>query len=110
MFTFLSLGTTRLDTDARLGRIIAALAALTGGVLAWAATVPAASAATLLIPDPGAGGAYGPAPAATGRTVRVITSGGIPGWQITLIALAAAIAAVFLDRARAGRRSASATG
>ena len=34
MFTFLSLGTTRLDADARLGRITAGLAALTGGVLA----------------------------------------------------------------------------
>jgi hypothetical protein len=37
----------------------------------------------------------------------------MPGWQITLIALAAALTAattaVLLDRARAGRRSASAT-
>jgi hypothetical protein len=43
----------------------------------------------------------------------VITAGGMPGWQITLIAigaaLAAATAAVFLDRARASRRSAAAT-
>jgi hypothetical protein len=43
----------------------------------------------------------------------VITAGGMPGWQITLIALAAALAAataaVFLDRVRASRRSASAT-
>jgi len=38
----------------------------------------------------------------------------MPGWQITLIALAAALvaatAAVFLDRIRASRRSAAATG
>ena len=38
----------------------------------------------------------------------------MPGWQITVIAVAAALvaatAAVFLDRARAGRRSASAIG
>jgi hypothetical protein len=44
----------------------------------------------------------------------VITAGGMPGWQITLIAAAAALAAaataVVLDRARAGRRTASATG
>ena len=44
----------------------------------------------------------------------MITAGGMPGWQITLIAVAAALvaaaAAVFLDRARASRRSASATG
>ena len=44
----------------------------------------------------------------------MIAAGGMPGWQITLIALAAALvaatAAVFLDRTRASRRSASATG
>jgi len=43
----------------------------------------------------------------------VITVGGMPGWQITLIAVVAALlaaaAAVFLDRARAGRRAGSAT-
>jgi hypothetical protein len=37
----------------------------------------------------------------------------MPGWQITLIAVAAALiagtAAMFLDRAQAGRRPASAT-
>jgi hypothetical protein len=42
----------------------------------------------------------------------VITTG-MPGWQITLIALAAALAAaaalVVLDRARASRRAAPAT-
>jgi hypothetical protein len=44
----------------------------------------------------------------------VITAGGMPGWQITLIALAAALAAataaVFLDRARTNPRAASITG
>ena len=44
----------------------------------------------------------------------MITAGGMPGWQITLIAVAAALAAataaVVLDRTRASRRSASATG
>ena len=43
----------------------------------------------------------------------MITAGGMPGWQITLIAVAAALvaaaAAVVLDRARASRRAASAT-
>jgi hypothetical protein len=38
----------------------------------------------------------------------------MPGWQITLITVAAALAAaataVVLDRARAGRRTASTTG
>jgi hypothetical protein len=45
--------------------------------------------------------------------VPVIPAGGTPGWQITMIALAAALAAataaVFLDRARASRRPASTT-
>ena len=44
---------TRPHTAMRLRRIAAALAAVTVGLLAWAAAVPAASAATILIPDPG---------------------------------------------------------
>jgi hypothetical protein len=86
----------------------AALVAVTGGVLAWAAAVPAASAAIIPVPPPG--GTYGPVPAAP---IRVIAAGGMPGWQITLISMAAALvagtAAVFLDRERAGRRPAFAT-
>jgi hypothetical protein len=111
MFTSLTGLVTRLSVGAWLRRITAALAAVTGGMLAWAAAVPAASAA--IIPIPG-DGPYGPAPAAPGGTIPVITAGGMPGWQITLIAVAAAVvaatAAVILDRARASRRSASATG
>ena len=46
-------------------------------------------------------------------TVRVITTGGMAGWQIALIALGAALvaaaAAVLLDRTLAGRRGATAT-
>jgi len=94
-------------TTTRLRRIAAALAALAGGLLAWAAAAPVASAAIIPIPD----GPYGPAPASP---VQVIAAGGMPGWQITVIALAAALVAaataVFLDRAQAGRRSASAIG
>ena len=89
---------------ARLRRITAALAVAAGGVLAWAGAVPAASAS--IIPVPG-DGPYGPVPA---LAVPVITAGGMPGWQITLIAVAAALiaatAAVFLDRIRASHRSA----
>ena len=52
----------------------------------------------------------GPAQAPVGG---VVTAGGIPGWQITLIALGAAIvaatAAVWLDRTFADRRAVSAT-
>ena len=103
MFTTFSRRGTRPHTTTRLRRVIAALAAVAGGLLAWAGAVPAASAATTLIPDPG--GASGPVPAVP---VPVIAAGGMPGWQITLIALgaalAAAVAAVLLDRARAARR------
>ena len=110
MFTFLSRATP-LMASAPLRRITTALATVAGGLMAWAAAVPAASAAT--IPVPGPGGAYGPVPASSGGGIRIITVGGMPGWQITLIAIAAALVtatvAVFLDRARTGPQSASAT-
>ena len=102
MFARLSRRETYPPTAVRLRRITAGLAAVTGALLAWAAAVPAASAA--IIPVPG-DGPYGPVPA---PVVRVIAAGGMPGWQITLIAVAAglvaATAAVVLDRARASRR------
>ena len=83
-------------------RLAAALAALTCALLASAAIVPAAWAVNVI--PPGGGD-----PAAT---VPVI-SGAMAGWQITLIALGAALvaatAAVVLDRARSARRSAPAT-
>ena len=111
MFTRLFRRETHPHTAARLRRITAALAVVAGGLLAWAAAVPAASAATILIPDPGGAPVPATPPAAP---VQVITAGGMPGWQITLIAVAAALvaatAAVFLDRARASSRSASTTG
>jgi hypothetical protein len=111
MFTSTTGRAPRLSVGAWLRRITAILAAVTGCALAWAAVVPAASAATLVIPNPG--GAGSPVPAVTPAPVRVITAG-MPGWQITLIAVAAALAAaaaaVFLDRARASRRTASITG
>jgi hypothetical protein len=108
MFTSPTSRVTRLSAGAWLRRITAALAAVTGGVLAWAAAVPAASAA--IIPVPG-DGSYGPVPAAPAGAAQVIAAGGMPGWQITLIAVAAALAAaaaaVVLDRARPSRRSPS---
>ena len=111
MFARLSRRETHPPTAARLRRITAGLAAVTGALQAWAAAVPAASAA--IIPVPG-DGPYGPVPAAQASPIRLITAGGMPGWQITLIAaaaaLAAATAAVLLDRARTSRRAASTTG
>ena len=80
--------------------------AITCTLLASAVIIPAASARVLPPPDV-------PTPAVPAPTVRVVTEGGMPGWQIILIAvgaaLVAAIAAVVLDRALATRKAASAT-
>ena len=84
-----------------LRRIFTAVATLAGAVLALAAT-PAAFAEN--VPPPGEGSGIAPPP----PPVRVIAEGGMPGWQITLIALAAAlvtaVTAVLIDRARASRK------
>jgi hypothetical protein len=83
-----------------LRRILAAVVALAGTMLALA-TAPAAFARPLPPPDCCATGDNAP--------VTVITGGGMPGWQITLIAVGAALAgaalAVLLDRARAARKT-----
>ncbi len=83
-----------------LRRIFAAMATVAGAVLALAAT-PAAFAEN--VPPPGEGSGIAPP-----LPVRVIVEGGMPGWQITLIALAAAlvtaVTAVMIDRARASRK------
>ena len=91
----------------RLGRLATVLAGLISGLLA-----SAAAAAAFANPVPvGDGGTLplAPAPAA----VQVISTGGMVGWQVALIAvgaaLAAAAAAVLLDRKLAGRRRATAT-
>ena len=88
---------------ARLHRFAAALAAVTWTLLASAVIMPAAWAVNVIPND-------GPAQAPADSEV---TTAGMPGWQITLIALGAgliaATAAVLLDRARAARRAASAT-
>jgi hypothetical protein len=56
------------------------------------------------VPPPGQGSGIAPPP----PPVRVIAEGGMPGWQITLIALAAAlvaaVTAVLLDHVRAARK------
>lgn len=83
-----------------LRRILAAVLTLAGAGLALA-TAPAALARPLPPPDCCASGA------ATG--VTFVAGGGMPGWQITLIAVGAALAgaalAVLLDRARAARKT-----
>ena len=107
---------TARKTGTRLDRLAAVLIVVTCGLLASAAIIPAAFAGTNPIPDPAGyvGDPYiGTAPVAPvpATTVRVISTGGMPGWQITLIAigaaLLAAIVAVLLGRARATRRNAA---
>jgi hypothetical protein len=95
----------------RLASVLAGLA----GVLLASAAVPAAFAGTNPVPDPPGyvGDSYiGTTPVAPvpATTIRVINTGGMPGWQIALIAigasLLAAAVAVLLYRARATRRNA----
>lgn len=78
-------------------------AVLAGLGLAMAAFASAAQASVAMIPLPG-GGVSDTAP-----VVRTVVEGGMPGWQIALIAAGAALvaagAAVLLERARSARRT-----
>ena len=85
-------------------RSAAALAAAVTVLVACAAVAAPAAFATH-VPPPGMGDLgtqVAPPP------VPTVTAGGMPGWQITLIALAAAllgaVLAVVLDRARAAHQ------
>jgi hypothetical protein len=82
-------------------RLAGILAVLVTSTLALA-TAASAAVATLPPPDPGPAGIV-PAPA-----IQTVATGGMPGWQITLIAagaaLLAAAVAVLLDRAQTARR------
>jgi hypothetical protein len=96
----------------RLRRVAAALAAVTAGLLAWAAAIPAAFAREVSVPSPGSGyeiARFGLVPATTSHPAAT----GMPGWQITVIALGAALfaatAAVLLYRALTARRSVAVT-
>jgi hypothetical protein len=98
---------TARSGGAHLGRLAAVLAALAGAVLASAAVIPAAWAGIVV---PGPGGPYGPGITPAPQTgVRMITAGGMAGWQVALIAAGAAVvaaaAAVRLDRSLTTRRA-----
>jgi len=86
----------------RIHRCLAVLAVPGGALLSLAVAAPAAFAAPATFPPPD------PAPGPESVT-RAIAAAGMPGWQITLIAagaaVAAAIAAVLADRAWTARRS-----
>ena len=84
----------------RLGVVLASLAVVAVGFASGA------SASTAMIPGGGGGGsAPDPGPVTVVHTVVV---GGMPGWQIALIAVVAALvtacAAVLVERTRIGRR------
>jgi hypothetical protein len=98
--------TAALKAGSRLRRIAAALAAVTGGLLASATTTPAAFARD--VPPAGTAyelGRFGPVPATTSHAAAT----GMPGWQIILIAVSAVLVAaavtIVLARARAGQRA-----
>ena len=78
-------------------RLLAILAGATATILASVATIPAAFASVAPGPE---------------RPVRVVTSGGMPGWQIAMIALGAVLLVVatvaLVDRALATRRTVAA--
>ncbi len=93
----------------RLRRFAAVLAGLGVMMAAFAAAAAAASASTGMFPDNGGvDGGAGPVP-----VPQAVAVGGMPGWQIALIAIGAAVAAavtaVLLDRMRSARRQLSPT-
>jgi hypothetical protein len=98
----------RIHRIHRTYRILGIVAGLAGALLAAFATGPAAFAA--LVPANGGATGVTPIPQAP---VRVVTAGGMAGWQITLIALGASLfaaaAAVLIDRARTARRGVATT-
>ena len=96
----------RIRTIHPIRRPAAVLAALAGALLA----LSAASSPAFARPAPPPGGPAGPVTVPP-QIQPAVVSGGMPGWQITLIAvgaaLAAAVIAVMLDRARAAHRKAA---
>ena len=92
----------------RIPRIRRATAVLTGLALVILGLAAAPAAFARVVPADGSDGVT--APAAVPAVTRVVVVGGMPGWQIALIAagaaLIAAALAVLADRARAAHRRA----
>ena len=86
-------------------RLTAALAGLAGALLVYAAAAPAALAQPFPPRAPG-WDKHPPPPQPAG--IHTVVAGGMPGWQIVLIAIGAALlaatVAVLVDRVRAARR------
>ena len=92
-------------------RLVRILAALAGAFVAFGVAAPAAFARVVPVPGPAARFdpvTVSPAPSHTPAPAHVAVTIGMPGWQIALIAVGAAILAatlaVLLDRARSARR------
>jgi hypothetical protein len=99
----------------RIRRIRTVAVTVAGLACAWlglAAVAPAAFAQTAMIPVPADAGGGVPGPAGPIIT-RVVVTGGMPGWQIALIAIGAALfaaaGAVLVYRAVAARRQVATT-
>jgi len=90
----------------RIRRRFAAVLAGLGAALLLLTAAPAAFA--MRVPPPGGSTVSSPLPQ-TRTVTHAVVVGGMPGWQIALIAVGAALlaatVAVFADRARAARRS-----
>ena len=88
----------------RLGVALAAPAGLAGAQLTFAAVAPAALARPFPPRPPG----WNKHPPPPGAGIHIVVVGGMPGWQIALIAIGAALlaatAAVLADRAWTTRR------
>jgi len=95
-----------MNTNRRIHRLAGLLAASASALLVLAVASPA-MAATVSIPP------YGP-PVQVPAQIRTVVAGGMPGWQIALIAAGAAVLAAILavaaDRTRAARRHIAAAG
>jgi hypothetical protein len=85
-------------------RLTVALAGLAGALLVYAAAAPAAPAQPF--PPRAPGWDKHPPPQSAG--IHTVVAGGMPGWQIALIAIGAALlaatVAVLVDRAWAAHR------
>jgi hypothetical protein len=93
-----------MNTIRRIRHSATFLAGLAAALACSATATPAAFA--MEVPQPGVGN---PGTQRGLTPVQTLTAGGMPGWQITLIALGAALLAatlaVVLDRLRAARRA-----
>ena len=94
----------RIRRIRRIAGVLAGLAGLAATLMAFGAAPAFARV------DPAQGGPSAPGPTVVPAVTRIVVVGGMPGWQIALIAVGAALlaatVAVLLDRARVSRRTA----